>query len=94
MLTKVARSCALALALALAISTQACGGSRPESERSADPLTEEDAGPDPQAADPTPAVDPDTSAGQTDTGGGWGGGGSEDPSVGSPALSNHEPRKQ
>jgi hypothetical protein len=91
MFTKVALSCVLALA----VSTLACGGSGPEPERSADPLTEEeDAGSDPPAAAPTPAVDPDTAAGQTDTGGGWAGGGSEAPSVGSPGVSNHEPRKQ
>lgn len=92
MVTNVARSCALALVLA--VSTQACGSSGSESARSVEPLTEEDAGSDSPAVAPTPAVDPDTTEGQTDTGGGWGGGSSVGPSLGSPAPSTHEPRKQ
>jgi hypothetical protein len=93
MYAKVTLFCALALALA--VSTQACGGNGPQPERSAEPLVEEDAGSDPPA-DPTPAVDPDTQEGQTATGGGEGltGGGSADPSVGAPVLSSHDPKKQ
>ena len=97
MVSNVARSCApapaLALALALALSTQACGGSGPEPERSADPLTVQDAGPDSPAAAPTPSVDPDTTEGQAGPAGGSGAAGST-PSMGSPAPSDHAPSKQ